>query len=513
MMCRYSAVCAAAFLLSWPSLLFAQQPAMCERVTALRLKNVTITSAASHPAATWALTNGNAAIQPPGVQGATTPSIQLPAFCRVAVTLKPSEDSNIDGEIWLPLQNWNGKFEEVGNGGWAGSITYPAMGFALRDGYATAATDTGHKGANSLFAIGHPEKLADLGERSVHEMAVAAKSVIAAVYDRQPARSYWNGCSTGGRQGLMAAQKYPDDFDGIVAGAPANNWAHMHTWDMYVSKPVFKDPAGKIPAASLAMLNRAAIQACDQGDGIPDGIISNPKACTFDPAALQCRASSADGCLTPPQVESARRMYESVKDRNGRLVFPGKERGSESGWAAYLDTAQPLAVAAGSFQLAYSDPAWDVRTFDLERDLALVEQKISPILDATTPNLHAFKAHGGKLLLYHGWADNLIPPQNTVNYYSSVLAAMPGKQDDFIRLFMAPGMFHCTGGPGPDQVNWVAALDRWRETSAPPTRIEAAHVSNNRVDMTRPLCPYPQTAVYSGHGSTNDAASFSCKMP
>ena len=512
MMCRPGEMLAAMVFLCSPSVLFAQQPGSCERIASLTLPKVSITSATRQAAGAWLLTNGTATLQTAGASGAT-PSTQLPAFCRVAITLKPSADSNIEGEIWLPLQNWNGKFQEVGNGGWAGSITYPSMGLALQDGYATAATDTGHKGANSLFAIGHPEKLLDLGERSVHEMALAAKAVIAAFYDRMPTRSYWNGCSTGGRQGLMAAQKYPDDFDGIVAGAPANNWAHMHTWDMFVSAPAFKDPAGKIPAASLALLNRTVIQACDQRDGIADGIISNPKGCTVDPAVLQCGESSASACLTPPQVESARRMYTSVKDRTGRLVFPGKERGSETGWAAYLDTAQPLAVAAGSFQLAYGDPSWDARTFDLERDLALVERKITPVLDATNPDLRAFKAHGGKLLLYHGWADNLIPPQNTINYYSSVLEAMPGKQDDFIRLFMAPGMFHCGGGPGPNQANWVAALDRWREASAPLTRIEAAHVSNNRVDMTRPLCPYPQTAVYSGHGSTNDAESFTCKMP
>jgi tannase/feruloyl esterase len=512
-MCRPYMLLAAVVVVGWPSLLFAQQSGSCERIASLTLPKVSITLATRQAAAAWLLTNGTATVQPAGATNGTTPSVQLPAFCRVAITLKPSADSNIEGEIWLPLRNWNGKFQEVGNGGWAGSITYPGMAYALQDGYATAATDTGHKGANSVFAIGHPEKLLDLGERSVHEMAVAAKAVIAAFYDRAPARSYWNGCSTGGRQGLMAAQKYPNDFDGIVAGAPANNWAHMHAWDMSVSKPVFKDPAGKIPAASLAMLNRAVIQACDQSDGITDGIISNPKACTFDPAVLQCRESSTNACLTPSQVESARRMYTSVNDRTGRVVFPGKERGSESGWAAYLDTPQPLAVAAGSFQLAYGDPSWDVRTFDLERDLALVEQKISPVLDATKPDLRAFKAHGGKLLLYHGWADNLIPPQNTINYYSSVLEAMPGKQEDFIRLFMAPGMFHCAGGPGPNQVNWVAALDRWRATSTAPTRIEAAHISNNRVDMTRPLCPYPQTAVYSGNGSTNDAESFSCKMP
>lgn len=510
-MCRHWAILAVLGVVCVPSRLLAQQPATCERLTSLALPNITITFALAQPAAPWMLSNGTATISASGPAAGNSPQIQLPAFCRVAVTLRPSADSNIEGEVWLPLQRWNGKFQEVGNGGWAGSITYPAMGYALQEGYATAATDTGHKGANSLFAIGHPEKLADLGERSVHEMAVTAKALISAFYGRAPAVSYWNGCSTGGRQGLMAAQKYPNDFDGIVAGAPANNWAHMHTWDMFVSAPVFRDPAAKITAASLAALNRAAIQACDSGDGIADGIISDPKACTFDPAALQCGESSSPSCLTAPQVESARRMYAPVKDRRGRTIFPGKERGSEVGWAAYLDTSQPLAVAAGSFQLAYEDPAWDVRSFDLERDLARVEQTITPVLDATNPDLRVFKARGGKLLLYHGWADNLIPPQNTIDYFSSVLNAMPGTQDDFIRLFMAPGMFHCNGGPGPNQANWVAALDRWRDTSTPPARIDAAHVSNNRVDMTRPLCPYPQVAVYAGRGSTNDASNFSCK--
>jgi Tannase and feruloyl esterase len=299
---------AALFLLCWPTIVFAQQPGGCERLASLTLPNVIVTSAAAQPAGAWTLANGNAALQPAGAASSPNAPLALPAFCRVAVTLKPSADSNIEGEIWLPLQNWNGKFEEVGNGGWAGTIPYPAMAYALLDGYATAATDTGHKGANSLFALGHPEKLLDLGERSVHEMAVTAKAMINTLFGRSPALSYWNGCSNGGRQGLMAAQKYPNDFDGIVAGAPANNWAHMHVWDMAVSAPVFRDPAGKIPASSLALLNRAAIQACDAADTIVDGIISNPKACSFDPAVLQCRESSAAACLTTPQVEAARRM-------------------------------------------------------------------------------------------------------------------------------------------------------------------------------------------------------------
>jgi feruloyl esterase len=484
----------------------------CGRLIALNLAHTTVTSARLQQTAAWTLAIGSATLAP---VNPSAPVTQLPTLCRVALTLAPSNDSHIEGEVWLPLQNWNGKFQEVGNGGWAGAIPYPAMGYALQDGYATAATDTGHKGANALFAIGHPEKLVDLGERSVHEMAVTAKAIIEAFYGRASRLSYWNGCSTGGRQGLMAAQKYPNDFDGIVAGAPAYNWTQMEFWNMTAGVPVLRDPAGKIPAELLALINRAAVQACDARDGVVDGIIGDPRACTFDPASLQCHGSASASCLTAPQVESVERMYSPVKDRAGRIRFPGKERGSEPGWRLYLDNDQPylLGVPVGTFHLAHNDPAWDLKMFDAERDVALAEQKIAPVLDATNPDLRAFKAHGGKLLLYHGWADPLIAPQNTINYYSSVLKAMPGNQDDFIRLFMMPGVNHCFGGPGPNQANWVGAEDRWREASIPPSRIDAVHVTNNRVDMTRPLCPYPQIATYSGKGSTNDAANFSCKAP
>jgi feruloyl esterase len=496
-----------------PRVLFAQQPGTaCEHLTSVTLSNATVTSAALQAAGAWMFAPGTAVAQDANAPVAPNATM-LPAFCRVAVTMKPSSDSDIQAEVWLPVQSWNGKFQAVGNGGWAGIISYQAMAYALEDGYATASTDTGHKGGNALFAIGHPEKLADLGERSVHELALKSKAVIDAFYGRAPRLSYWNGCSTGGRQGLMEAQKYPDDFDGIVAGAPANNWAHMHAWDMTALAPVLRDPAGKMPASSLALVNRAATAACDGGDGITDGIISNPKACTFDPASLQCHASAEPNCLTAPQIESVKRMYAPLKDRTGRTLFPGKERGSEPGWTTYLASDQPFGIPVGSFQVAHNDPSWDPRSFDIARDLDLVEQKISPILDATNPNLRAFKAHGGKLLLYHGWADNLISPQNTITYYSSVLEAMPGKQDDFIRLFMIPGMLHCGGGPGPNQASWMSALERWREGSTAPSRIEAEHVNNNRVDITRPLCPYPQISVYNGAGSTNDAANFSCKAP
>src|SRR3954470_20667670 len=269
--------------------------------------------------------------QPPNVPAnAQAPAgTTLGAYCRVAATLKPSADSDIAIEVWLPAENWNGKFQAVGNGGWAGVISYPAMATAVAEGYATASTDTGHKGGNALFAIGHPEKLTDFAYRAVHEMTVQAKAIINAYYSRAPRLSYWNGCSTGGRQGLMSAQKYPADFDAIVAGAPANYQTHLHAWDMTVAVPALKNPAAAVPPAKLAMLNQAVLRACDARDGVKDGVLSNPRACTFDPATLLCRGEDEGSCLTAPQVESVKRMYAPARTKSGDVVFPGKDPGSE----------------------------------------------------------------------------------------------------------------------------------------------------------------------------------------
>jgi feruloyl esterase len=438
----------------------------------------------------------------------------LPAHCRVAATLKPSADSVIDIEVWMPEgASWNGKFQAVGNGGWAGNISFPAMATAVSEGYATASTDTGHKGGNALFAIDHPEKLTDFAYRAVHEMTVQAKALITKYYDRGPRLSYWNGCSTGGRQGLMSAQRYPEDFDAILAGAPANYQTHLHAWDLAVSTPVLKDTAGAVPAAKLAMVNTAVLNACDARDGVADGVLNEPTKCTFDVASLQCKAGDAENCLTAPQVAAMKRVYEPVKTNSGQVVFPGKVLGAESGFGAYVGGQNAPAISVGSFQVAYNDAKWDWRTFDLNKDLPLVDQKVGAIVNAVNPDLSKFKARGGKLLLYHGWNDTAISPGNAIDYYTSVQKKMGGRQDDFVRLFMAPGMNHCGGGPGPNQVNWMAALERWRENGAAPDRIDAIRVNNNRVEVSRPLCPYPQVAVYSGKGTTNDAANFACKNP
>jgi feruloyl esterase len=446
-------------------------------------------------------------------RGPAAPPLMLPAHCRVNAILKPSADSEIEMEVWMPADNWNGKFQFVGGGGWAGNISFPAMAAAVQEGYATASTDTGHKGGNALFAIGHPEKVVDFAYRAVHESTVQSKALIAKYYDRAARLSYWNGCSTGGRQGLMEAQKYPEDFDAIIAGAPANFQTHLHAWDLVVSVPALKDPSAAVPAAKLNALSQAAVAACDAKDGVTDGLINDPRACKFDPAVLLCKGADADNCLTAPQLESVKRVYAAAKTKSGETVFPGKEPGSETGWGGVLAGQQAPGVSIGSFQVAYNDANWDAKTFDLDRDLKIVDEKVGTIINAVNPDLSAFKVHGGKLLLYHGWNDTAISPGNTINYYESVLKKMGGKQDNFVRLFMAPGMQHCGNGPGPNQINYMGTIERWRESNSAPDTLTAYHVTNNRVDMVRPLCPYPQVATYKGTGSTNDAANFVCKAP
>lgn len=491
----------------------------CEGLKALTLPNTTVTSAQSVPAGPFAMPapqgppGGPVAPSAAGRGGrgqAGPPPTVVPAFCRVDLILKPSSDSNIETEVWLPSKNWNGKFQFVGGGGWAGVISYGALVSAIQEGYAAASTDTGHKGGNALFAIDHPEKLTDFAWRAVHESTVQAKALINAFYGRAPRLSYWNGCSTGGRQGLMEAQKFPDDFDAILAGAPANNQSHMHAWDLSRAAPVLRDPAAAVPAAKLQLVNKAAVAACDAKDGVTDGLINDPRACSFDPGVLQCTGADGDTCLTAAQVETVRHMYAPLKTKAGDVVFPGKQPDSEPGWGFFVSGQVP-GVSVGSFEVAHNQANWDPKTFDLDRDLKAVDGTIGRTVNAVNPDLRAFKAHGGKLLLYHGWSDPLISPGNTIDYYSKVRQTMGGTQDDFVRLFMAPGMQHCGGGNGPNQVNWMAALERWRESKQAPARIEAAHVTGNRVTMTRPLCPYPQVATYVGVGSTNDAANFVCK--
>jgi feruloyl esterase len=498
----------------------ASSPASCESLKALSLPNTTIVAAEMVAAGPFVQPGrGTPVPQPaqavPGRNGgggtfAAAPPQIVPARCRINAILRPSPDSEIEMEAWLP-ENWNGKFQFVGGGGWAGNISFPAMVSAVEEGYATASTDTGHKSGNALFAINHPEKVVDFAYRAVHETTVQTKALIAKFYERPARLSYWNGCSTGGRQGLMEAQKFPDDFDAIIAGAPANFQTHLHAWDLSVAVPALKDPAAVVPAPKLRMLSEAAVNACDAQDGVKDGLINNPRACKFDPSVLLCRGSDTPTCLTAPQLDSVKRAYATTKLKNGEAVFPGKEPGSETGWGGVLGGQVAPGVSVGSFLVAYNDANWDAKTFDLDRDLKITDEKVGSIINAVNPDLSAFKAHGGKLLMYHGWNDTAISPGNSINYYESVVKKMGGTQDNFIKLYMAPGMQHCGGGPGPNQINYMAIMERWREVNQTPASIEALHVAGNRVDMSRPLCPYPQVATYKGVGSTNDASNFVCK--
>ena len=373
------------------------------------------------------------------------------------------------------------------------------MASAVQEGYATASTDTGHKGGNALFGIGHPEKVVDFAYRAVHESTVQAKALIARFYDRGPRLSYWNGCSTGGRQGLMEAQKYPEDFDAIIAGAPANYQTHLHAWDLGVAVPALKDPAAAVPAAKLAVLNRAAIDACDAKDGVKDGLINDPRACKFDPSVLLCKGADAETCLTAPQLESVKRTYAAAKTKSGEIDFPGQGAGQRNRLerAGGHGGAERVGRIVSDRVQRRELGCEDLRSRSRHQDRGREGRRV---INAVNPDLSAFKARGGKLLLYHGWNDTAISPGNTINYYQSVLSKMGGKQDNFVRLFMAPGMAHCQGGPGPNQVNYMAALERWRESNTAPDTLTAYHVTNNRVDMVRPLCPYPAVAQYKGDG-------------
>ena len=415
----------------------------------------------------------------------------------------------------MPAADWNGKFQAVGNGGWSGAINTGGLVQALTQNYATASTDTGHKGSRGTFALGHPEKLRDFADRAVHEMTVKAKALIAAYYGNAPRHSYWNGCSSGGKQGLKEAQRYPADYDGIIAGAPANYWTHLMAADLWMGVATLKDKASYIPKEKYELINRAALAACDALDGIKDGILDDPRKCHFDPSALLCRGAEEAGCLTATQVDAAKKIYAATKNpHTGAPIYPGLQPGSEIAWAPIAGGPEPFGIPVDHFRyVVYQNPDWDWRSFDLARDTALADEKDEGMLNATDPDLRAFKARGGKLIMFHGWSDTLIAPENSINYYNSVLGAMGPKQDDFFRLFMAPGMLHCSGGPGPNQFNSVAVLERWVEGGTPPDHIAAYHVTDNRVDMTRPLCPYPQVAVWKGVGSTSDAANFECRQP
>jgi tannase/feruloyl esterase len=448
--------------------------------------------------------------------GAAAEPFKAPrSFCRVAATLKPSSDSDIAIELWMPTANWNGKLLAVGNGAFNGTIAYGAMAAALGRGYAAASTDTGHVGGSASFALGHPEKVIDFGWRAVHEMTVISKRIIAEYYGAGPRLSYWSGCSAGGRQGMKEAQRFPADFDGIVAGAPGLDWTGRAAKAVSVAQALQKDEAARLSPAKTTMVHAAVLAACDALDGVKDGVIDDPKRCAFDPVALQCTGADEATCLTAAQVRTVRMLYSPhVNPRTHREVA-GLQPGSELGWTGMGWSASARATGLDQFRfLVFKDATWDIDKFDLESDLVRADEADHDTINALDPNLRPFIERGGRLIQYHGWSDPQISPGNSVQYYQRVVDALggAGKVDASYRLFMAPGMAHCGGGDGPNTFDMVGALEQWVELGKAPDRVIASHAANGVVDRTRPLCPYPQVAAYKGSGPTDDAANFVCRV-
>lgn len=482
----------------------AQQP--CENLTSLSLPNVTISQATTVAAGKFA---------PPDQKE----PVDVPAFCRVAGVVAPE----VKFEIWMPA-GWNHKLLVVGNGGMAGSINYRQMIDPLGRGYATSSTDTGHegKGTDGSWAVGHMERVIDFAHRAIHVTSQADKAIVEAFYGGPPEHAYFSGCSQGGQEALMSAQRYPKDFDGIIAGDPANFWTHNqinHVWTLLVTKGDAYIPASKVP-----MIAAAVNSACDALDGIQDGILNDPRRCHFDPNTLLCKAGDAPDCLTAPQAHAVQQLY----DGPGGNVYPGLLPGGEDGpggWSNWITGSQPGSSGQGNLGLAFfryfvfDDAEWDARSFKFEtapgfdNDVEFTDYKLAAIFNATDPDLSAFRDNGGKLIQYHGWSDPDITPLNSINYYESVQKATPGA-GEFYRLFLVPGMQHCGGGPGTSKFDMISALEQWVEHGAAPESIPAAHTtSTGIVDRTRPLCPYPQEAQWKGTGSTGLAENFVCALP
>ncbi|MXO60196.1 tannase/feruloyl esterase family alpha/beta hydrolase [Altererythrobacter salegens] len=498
----------------------------CDDLASLKLTDGKVTSATLVEAGKFSLPQA-AGGPAPGVQASGFAN--LPAFCRVQATMTPTPDSDIKVEVWLPASGWNGKFVTIGNGVWAGSISYFQMGGPLGRGYAVAATDTGHTGSgiSADWAVGHPEKLVDFGYRAVHEAVVTGKAAVNALYGSGPKLSYWDSCSTGGRQGLMEAYRFPADFDAISAMAPANPMTELMTQSMWVGYQPNRMPGAKLSPAKLATVHSAVLKQCDKLDGLEDGIISRPTACTFEPATLQCTGADSDSCLTPVQVDTMRAIYDGIRDANGNVVLGGFTYGSEMQLAALTQGPAPFPVALTYYSmLVFGDnKGWDWKTFDYARDRQAGITYGRDILDVPPDGLDAFFARGGKLLLSHGWNDGLIPAKNSLLFYSMLYRNIPLQQaQDQLRYFIVPGMDHCSGGEGASQFDTLGTIDDWATTGAAPNRIEAtrptvvagfpgAPPSPPRDPLSRPLCAYPLYAKYDGEGDTSLASSFTCVAP
>jgi feruloyl esterase len=446
----------------------------------------------------------------------------VPAHCEVAATITPVPGSKIGAVYRLP-ENWNGKALGIGGGGFAGSLSAEAAADGLTRGYAVIQNDLGHPSASALdpsFAFDasgnrNVEGIVDFGHRATHLATVVGKQVVARFYGRPPERAYWQGCSTGGRQGLAEVQRYPGDYDGVIAGAPV--YTPLTYGNAMLRVQMFHaTPGSNLTPSQVPLIRDAVLAACDASDGVADGILTDPRKCTWDPAALQCAASAANGstCLSGAQVETVRKAYTGVKMRDGRFAAMPLMRGGESDWVARMigTPQQPRGVnallgAPFMAHIAVGDPRYDFMQFDPDRDWNVLDGGIAAAeVHQQNPHIAPFVQAGGKLLLWHGFNDPGPSPLSTIAYYDAVLDAVPSARDS-VRLFLAPGVLHCGGGPGPDRFDALTALESWVERGVAPATILATKADS---PLSRPLCPYPALPRYKGTGDTNDAASFEC---
>ena len=518
--------CAALVVLGSPA---ARADSPCAQLINLQLPHARVTIAELQ-------TSGS--FTPPG---STTTLTGLPAFCRVAITSNPTSDSIINMEIWIPTDgSFNGKYEQLGCGGFCGSIGYAGIAEAIRRGFAGAATDDGSQARGlPTFALGHPEKIIDFGYRALKETTDKAKAVIAALTDHGPRRSYFAGCSDGGREALQEAQRFPNDFDGIIVGSPANAWTHLFAGFIWNEQALLKDAASYLPSSLLHVLSQAALAQCaGQDGGVPtDPFLNDPRDCRFDPASVQCApGQDPTTCLSAEQVATAKQIYRGPHDpRNGKLIFPGYEPGSEANpanWPVWITGATPGSALQQFFgngffaDFVFMDPNFNFNDLNFTSDIRLADKGVGEVINSVNPDLHPFKRHGGKMIHYVGWADSAIAPMNSVNYYEDVSRHVPGDIHDFYRLYMVPGMAHCAGGDGPNafgngvnapvidaEHDLLRALDRWVEDGVAPHRIIATHYTNNNptlgVAFQRPLCPFPEVAFFQG-GASTDPDNFRC---
>lgn len=450
-------------------------------------------------------------------------------FCRVAGIARPTAESDIQFELWLPPRaDWNGKFEAVGSGAHRGTIEYQRMMRALLRGYATASTDSGHVSANGFdvsWALGQHERVIDFGYRAQHLVTLAAKMLTKEFYRRAPRHSYFVGCSQGGHHGMMEAQRFPEDYDGIIAGDPVYSWTGEMTEQLWNVRALQQTPAGALPARKLQLLYESVIKACAGADGL----IDDPRQCSFDPASLRCTTAEQSSCLTDGEAEAVRQLYAGPKTSAGIQIYPGLSRGGESGWhRLWSDPSHLGGSGLGFYQfMVFQNPSWTLSMMDFDRDLAVARRKLGKILDADNPDLSRFSKSGGKIIVYHGWADDMVPSQVSVDYYDSVTARLGSNRvSTFYRLFMIPGMWHCHDGPGasvlfhsdeatsvpldPDR-DMLTALEQWVEHGRAPSRFIASRLSKEgTIERTQLVCPYPSSAKYRGDGEVTRAENFAC---